>query len=136
MKDLIDLIGRICLASVFIFEAIDTSYYTTLTKKLMESYGFTWQMNFLYWAAIWALAIGSILVAVGYRVGLGAFLILLYWLPYTFSVYSFWMADAGHQHSEAAMFTRNIAIAGGLLLLYANGAGKYSIKRLLATTRV
>ncbi len=136
MKDLIGLIGRICLVSVFIFEAVDTSVYTTLTKKLMESYGFTWQMNFLYWGAIWALAIGSILVAVGYRVGLGAFLILLYWLPYTFTVYSFWVADAAHQHAEAAMFTRNIAVAGGLLLLYANGAGKFSIKRLLATTKV
>lgn len=136
MKDLIDLIGRICLVSVFIFEAVDTSIYTTLTKKIMEDYGFTWQMNFLYWAAILALTIGSILIAIGYRVGLGVFLILLYWLPYTFTVYSFWMADAAHQHYEAAMFTRNLAVAGGLLLLFVNGAGKYSIKRFLATTRV
>ncbi len=136
MKDIANLIGRVCLASIFIFEAVDTGLYTTLTKKLMNFYGFTWQVGFLYNGAIVALSIGALLVLVGYRVGLGSILILCYWLPYTFVVYSFWMAPPLNQHFEAEMFLRNIAIAGGLLLLVSNGAGKYSIKRLLATTNV
>jgi putative oxidoreductase len=31
---------------------------------------------------------------------------------------------------------KNIAITGGLLMVWVNGAGRYSIKRLFATFRV
>jgi uncharacterized membrane protein YphA (DoxX/SURF4 family) len=34
------------------------------------------------------------------------------------------------------MFLKNMAVMGGLFVLSANGAGKYSVKRLLATTIV
>ncbi len=137
MKDIADLIGRIFLSTLFFFEAGDTSVYQEMTYKIMTKYGFVWQQDFLYYSAITVLAFGALLILIGYRSGLGVFLILLYWLPFTFVVYSFWMAPTlEQQHSEAAMFFKHLAIAGGLLLMYVNGAGKYSVKRLLATTKV
>jgi putative oxidoreductase len=137
MKDIADLIGRIFLSTLFFFEAGDSSVYQEMTYKIMTKYGFTWQQDFLYYAAIAALSIGALLVLIGYRAGLGVFLILLYWVPFTFVVYSFWMAPTlEQQHSEAAMFLKHLSIIGGLLLMYANGAGKYSVKRLLSTTKV
>ncbi|NJN33053.1 MAG: DoxX family protein, partial [Saprospiraceae bacterium] len=33
-------------------------------------------------------------------------------------------------------FMKNIAIVGGLLIVVVNGSGRYSIKRLFATTKV
>jgi putative oxidoreductase len=136
MKDITDLVGRLWLSAIFFFEAIDTSTSRSVTYDLMSRYGFTWQQDFLYNAAIFALVLGAILVAIGYRTGFGATLILIYWLPVTFAVYSFWMTDASHRNFEMVMFMKNLSIAGGLLILAANGAGKYSIKRLLATTRI
>lgn len=136
MKDITDLIGRLCLSAIFFFEAIDTSTSRVATYALMSRYGFTWQQDFLYNAAIFALVLGAILITIGYRTGFGATLILIYWLPITFTVYSFWMASEAHRNFELMMFMKNIAIAGGLLILAVNGAGKFSIKRLLATTRI
>ena len=136
MKDITDLIGRLFLSSIFFFEAIDTSTSRAKTYELMNYYGFTWQQDFLYNAAIFALVLGAILVAIGYRTGFGATLILVYWLPITFTVYSFWMAGEKYRNFELMMFMKNLAIAGGLLILAVNGAGKFSIKRLLATTRI
>ncbi len=136
MKDIIDLVGRLWLSAIFFFEAIDTSTSRKVTYDLMSKYGFTWQQDFLYNATIFALVLGAILITIGYRTGLGATLILIYWLPVTFVVYSFWTAGDTHRNFEMMMFMKNLGIAGGLLVLGANGAGKYSIKRLLATTRI
>lgn len=136
MKDLLDLLGRMFLSAVFFFEGVDTSTSRTLTYQLMNRYGFTWQQDFLYNSAIFALILGAFLILVGYRVGIGTILVLAFWIPVTFTAYSFWMASPEHRNFEMMMFLKNIAIMGGLLVLSANGAGKYSVKRLLATTIV
>ncbi|MFZ4542603.1 MAG: DoxX family protein [Saprospiraceae bacterium] len=136
MKDILDLIGRLFLASVFIYLAIDKSTDKTFTLKLMSEYGFTWKPEFLYHASIVALTIGATLVGIGYRVGIGTLLICVYWLPYTFAVYQFWKYDSENAYFDQIMFLKNISVMGGLMILSANGAGKYSIKRLLATTKV
>ncbi len=136
MKDILDLAGRLFLASVFVYLAVDKSTDKTFTMKLMADYGFTWNPEFLYHAAIVALSLGATLIAIGYRVGIGSLLICIYWIPYTFAVYQFWDSDPENAYFQQIMFIKNIAIAGGLMILSANGAGKYSVKRLLATTRV
>jgi putative oxidoreductase len=136
MKDIVDLIGRLLLSSIFFYLAFDKSNDKSDTLALMANYGFTWQPQFLYHAAIFALAFGALLVAIGYRVGIGTFLICIYWIPYTFAVYTFWKSNSNNAYFEQMMFLKNFALIGGLFILTANGAGKYSIKRLLATTRV
>ncbi len=136
MKDILDLMGRLFLAALFFFEAVDTSTSRRLTYQLMNHYGFTWQQDFLYNAAISTLVLGAILIAIGYRVGLGTILVLCFWLPVTLFAYSFWMADEAHRNAEMVVFLKHLGVIGGLLILSANGAGKYSVKRLLATTRV
>lgn len=136
MKDIIDLLGRLMLASIFFYLVADKSTDKADTLELMQLYGFTWKPEFLYHATLFALGLGATLIAVGYRAGFGTILICLYWIPYTIAVYNFWEADPTHRNFELVMFSKNLAILGGLLILSAHGAGKYSIKRLLATTRV
>ncbi|HMR88273.1 MAG TPA: DoxX family protein, partial [Saprospiraceae bacterium] len=62
--------------------------------------------------------------------------LILYWLPFTLIVYSFWDDPQEYQRLHALYFMRNLAMIGGLLLLMANGAGKYSIKRLIYIMRL
>jgi putative oxidoreductase len=64
------------------------------------------------------------------------FLLLCYWIPITFIVHAFWNEPEPARRLESIMFMKNLAIVGGLLMVWANGVGKYSIKRLFATTRV
>lgn len=66
----------------------------------------------------------------------GAILLILYYLPVTLIVHSFWNDPVKVQRIQAIMFMKNIAIMGGLLMIIVNGSGRYSIKRLLATLKV
>ena len=136
MKDIIDLIGRILIAFIFLFYAYDLIAFFGANKELMEDYGITFQQDLLLYAAIFLLILGGTLVLIGFRASLGAILLLIYWLPCTFIVHSFWNDAPEFVRVESMEFIKNLAIAGGLLIILVNGAGKYSIKRLFATTKV
>jgi putative oxidoreductase len=136
MRDITDLIGRIFLSAIFIFEAIDSArYFDTTRANVQEHLGSTPEI-WLY-AAIFCLAVGGILVLLGYRSTLGAIMLLTYWVPVTFMVHDFWNAESTEElREQSILFMKNFAIIGGLLMLVGKGSGRYSIKRLLATTRV
>ncbi len=131
MKDIADLLGRIFIAFLFIYEALDSLVFYDKTKATMSLYGLTWHQDFLLVTIIFILLFGAILVLIGYYANFGAILLILYWLPFTLIVYSFWDDPQEEQRKNAVFFMRNLAMIGGLLLLMANGAGKYSIKRLI-----
>ena len=145
MKDIMDLFGRAMMSIIFFFEAYDKIFFMTDTKHTMTTLGNEWgqswlihnQNNWIY-AVGFCLILGATLILIGYRVGFGVFLILAYWLPLTFMLNQFWDYPYAHEarRGVALHFMKNIAIVGGLLMLYVNGSGRYSVKRLLATTRV
>ena len=136
MKDVLDLIGRILMAFIFLFEAYDSICYFNQTKATMTSYGLNWNQDLLMYGSIVLLLLGGTLVLIGYRSSFGAILLLLYWIPITFIVYSFWNDPEDIRRVQSLSFMKNIAIMGGLMIIIVNGSGKYSIKRLFATTKV
>ncbi|MBK8514985.1 MAG: DoxX family protein [Saprospiraceae bacterium] len=136
MKDIAELLARIWIAFVFIYEALDSLVFFSKTQATMTTYGIVWQQDFILYCIIFILLLGGILVLIGYFANFGATLLLLYWLPMTLIVYSFWDDPADLKRLHAIYFMRNLAICGGLLLLIANGAGKYSIKRLIYIMRL
>jgi putative oxidoreductase len=136
MKDVGDLLGRIFLSFIFLYEAYDSVFYMQPTKTTMTEYGITWQQDLLFIGAVTLLILGGLMILSGYRASLGAFMLLLYWVPVTFIVHSFWNDPPEVERMQAILFMKNIAITGGLLMVWVNGAGRYSIKRLFATFRV
>jgi putative oxidoreductase len=137
MKDSVDLMGRISLAFIFFFEAYDSMQYITLTKRSMTAYGIHWHQDLLLWGSVIVLLLGATMLLLGYRTKLGSFLLLLYWIPLTFILYQFWKTGTKPDLREMSQqFMKNMAIAGGLFMVFANGSGNYSVKRLLATTTV
>lgn len=136
MKAIMDLIGRMCISLIFFYEAYDSIVYAKATKEMMTDYGLVWRQDLLFYGAVAALVLGSILVLIGYRASLGAFLLLAYWIPVTLIVHSFWNDAPELRRMESIQFMKNIAIAGGLFSVLVNGSGKISIRRLFATFRV
>lgn len=136
MNHIFDLIGRIMMSAIFIFEAIDSIMYAEQTKHTMGEYGIFWKQDLLLYLSITALLLGALLLLTGYRIRFGVLLLLLYWLPITCIVYSFWNDPAEIQRLNAIFFMRNIAIAGGLLIIAAHGGGKYSIKRIMRVSTI
>lgn len=136
MKDVIDLVARIFLAAIFMFESYDSLVHFQKTKETMTIYGVTWKQDFLLGATIFLLTLGALLLLIGYYANIGAILLLLYIIPVTLIVYSFWNDPKEVQHVQSIMFMKNIAIIGGLLLVLIHGAGKYSVKRLVHVLRL
>ena len=136
MKDIIDLIGRVLLSVIFIFDAYDSIFYYQDTKEKMASYGLTWQQDLLLIGAITLLILGGTLLLIGYRSSLGSFLLLMYWVPVTFIVHSFWNDPESIRRIQSILFMKNIAIIGGLLMVLVNGSGRYSVRKLFATYKV
>ena len=149
MKDIVDLIARILLSFIFFYEAYDGIFYFKETKQQMTLYGITWQQDLLLYGAIFVLIFGGGLLLSGYRSGFGVVLLLSYWIPVTFIVHSFWNDPANcsvyydckeqidiYRRMQGILFMKNLAIIGGLLMVWVNGSGRWSIKRLLAKTQV
>lgn len=136
MKDLFDLIGRVLLSFIFLHKAYEYIAYFKEKKVEMSAYGITWNQDLLLYGAIFLLFSGGIMLLTGYRSRLGAMLLLLYWVPVTLVVHSFWNDPPEFQHFQSVQFTKNLAIAGGLMMASVNSAGKHSIRRLFATYRV
>jgi putative oxidoreductase len=136
MNNVFDLLGRILISTIFFYEGIDSILYAEKTKLTMAEYGITWQQDVLFYSSIVFLMIGATMVLIGYRIRFGVWLLLIYWVPVTFIVYSFWNDPPNEQHLHAILFMKNIAVAGGLLMIAAHGGGKYSIQRLFRVTRI
>jgi putative oxidoreductase len=136
MKNLLDLIGRILLSFIFLYDAFDSIFYIKATRETMISYGLTWRTDLLLYGGIFVLVLGGLMLLAGYRTRLAVILLLMYWVPVTLIAHSFWNYSEPERRIEAILFMKNLAITGSLLLVWANGTGKYSIKRLFATTRV
>lgn len=136
MKDIADLLARFFISLIFFYEVYDTVGFWKQTKMTMTNYGIEWNQDILLIGVLIFLVLGSIMVLIGYYANVGAVLLLLYWLPFTFIVYSFWDDPEELKRLHSLYFMRNLAICGGLLLLMVNGTGKYSVRRLLHVLRL
>jgi putative oxidoreductase len=137
MKDVLDLIGRIFLSFIFLYDAYDSIAFYNQTKDKMTEYGLVWQQDLLLSGSILLMLVGGIFLLLGYRASLAGILLLIYWIPLTFVVYAFWNEpDVLERRFLGVMFMKNIAIAGGLLLVIVNGSGRFSLKRLIDRRRL
>ena len=67
MKDIIDLLARMCIACIFIYEAYDITVFMKANKMEMTEYGITWNQDLLIIGAIILLYVGGILLLIGYK---------------------------------------------------------------------
>jgi putative oxidoreductase len=72
--------------------------------------------------------VGGLSVLLGYRVRIGAWLLVLFLIPVTLTMHNFWsMTDPMMAQIHMAMFMKNVSMLGGALLLAHWGAGPVSL---------
>lgn len=72
--------------------------------------------------------IGGLMVAVGWKARWAALAVAAFTLVASLLYHNFWaMADAATAGTNKIMFLKNIAVIGGLLLVYAFGPGRLSV---------
>ena len=119
MINLIDLIGRILISVLFLLNGIFKISNYDGTIGWMESFGMPG--IFLIPAIILEIA-GPILIIVGYKTKLAAGLLSLFCIATAFIFHN----DFADQ-MQFTSFLKNIALAGGFLFLFVNGAKGISL---------
>jgi putative oxidoreductase len=127
MSDALLLIGRVLIAALFLltagFGSPNAGYLTSLgypSPDVMSTLAVT-----VEWIVIVSLVLG-----VGTRYG--ALLGLLFGIIAAATAHRYWTYPPAAQGIQYIFLTKDIAIAGGLVLLFATGAGRLSVDRLLS----
>ena len=127
MTDALLLVGRVLIAALFFltawFGSPNVGYLTALgypSPDLMSTFAI----------AVEYIIIVSLVLGVATRYG--ALLGLLFVIIATVTAHRYWNYPPPQQLVNYIFLTKNIAIAGGLLLLFATGPGRFSVDRLLS----
>ena len=122
MNNYSDVVGRILLAVLFLLAGIGkigAGYEGT--QGYMEAFGIP---GMLLPVVILVEIVGALLLIVGYQTRWTALALA------GFSIVSaiIFHSDFGDQ-AQMTNFLKNLSIAGGMLVLFANGAGSYSLDK-------
>ncbi|HEY2069089.1 MAG TPA: DoxX family protein [Rhizomicrobium sp.] len=121
------LIGRWLLAWFFLSSAYEraSDWDATLTLMSMSHISFAPP---LLAAALLVMVLGGLSLLVGFQTRHGAMLLFAFTAITTVLMNAYWtFSDAVQRASEYDIFARNVAIAGGLLLLVGMGPGKFAV---------
>ncbi len=119
MTNILDLLGRILISALFFLNGIFKINNYEGTISWMESFGMPGM--FLIPAIILEVA-GPILIIIGYKTKLASGLLSLFCIATAIIFHN----DFDDQ-MQLTSFLKNIALAGGFLILYINGAKSLSL---------
>jgi putative oxidoreductase len=70
---------------------------------------------------------GSLALLAGFGTRIAALVLAVFTLAASFFFHAYWAVPADQAYVTQLLFFKNIAVAGGLLALAANGAGRWSL---------
>lgn len=127
-QDTILLAGRILLGYIF---------FQSGWRKLMDVDAFVKSMarrdlpDFLGYIAAPVEFLGGLFMLLGIATRYTSLVMLLFVIIATFSSHRYWAVDAAQVANQSSHFWKNVSMMGGTVLLFATGAGRYAIDRLL-----
>ncbi|MEM1244715.1 MAG: DoxX family protein [Pseudomonadota bacterium] len=119
------LIGRICIAAIFILAGINKIMGFDASLAYMTAHNIPYTHFLLVLAIICELGAG-ILLFVGWFTRFAAFILILFIIATTFIFHAFWNYEAAQAVSQMQHFLKNAAIIGGLFYIMSLGAGRIS----------
>ena len=119
MTNVADIVGRILISALFLLNGIFKISNYDGTIGWMESFGMP---GILLIPAIILEIAGPVLIIIGYKTKLAAGLLSLFCIATAFIFHN----DFANQ-MQLTSFLKNIALAGGFLILFVNGAKGFSL---------
>ena len=116
---ILELIGRIFISLIFLIAGVGKIFNYEGTIGYMESFGVP---GYLLIPAIIIEILFPLLVIIGYKTKLAALVLALFAALLAIIFHT----DFSNQ-MQLMSFLKNFAIAGGFLIIFIRGAGKYSI---------
>jgi len=122
------LVGRILLAWMFIHSGFGKIGGFDGTVAYIASKGLPMPQV----AAVLAIVVelvGGIMLAVGFKARWAAIVIAIFSIAAGVLFHNYWAVEAAQQMSQSINFWKNITIAGGMLMVFAFGPGRYSVDK-------
>ena len=119
MVNILDFLGRVLISALFFLNGIFKINNYDGTVGWMESFGVP---GILIIPAIILEMAGPVLIIIGYKTKLAAGLLSLFCITTAFIFHN----DFANQ-MQLTSFLKNIALAGGFLILFVNGAKGFSL---------
>ena len=133
------LIGRACFSAIFLMSG--PNHFGADMIGYAASHGVPAAGLLVPLSGVIATA-GGLCLLLGWRARFGAWLLILFLLPVTFTMHRYWgLADPAAAMMQQAHFWKNISMLGGAIAFAYFGAGPYSLdsrrmmRRLLPQTR-
>ena len=120
---IIEALGRILLSSLFLIEGVRKFFFQEETIMYMEEYGVP---EILFFPSLILEILFPILLIIGYKTRISALIMALF----TLTVAIIFHTDFQNQ-MELIIFLKDIAIAGGFLVIASNEPKIYSIDYFL-----
>jgi putative oxidoreductase len=128
LSDWASVLGRIGLASLFLWSAYTKFAYMDANVGYMKAYGMPAAELLIWPAAFLELAAGAMLV-LGWKARWAALALALFTAVTMFIFHAYWSVPADQVLNQQVHFMKNVAILGGLLCLFAHGSGRYALDR-------
>ena len=119
----IEVLGRLFLSTIFLIEGINKIFNYENTIEYMENFSVP---EYLAIPAIIVEILFPLLLVVGYQTKISALVLAMF----TLATALIFHTDFTNQ-MQLISFLKNFAIAGGFLIIFVRGAGKYSIDQQL-----
>ena len=119
----IEVLGRIFLSTLFLIEGINKIFNYEGTIQYMENFGVS---EYLAIPAIILEILFPLLLIIGYQTKIAALVMTIFTIVVAIIFHTNF-----NDHIQFITFFKNIAIAGGFLIIFVNGAGKYSVDHKL-----
>lgn len=122
------LLGRVAMAAIFIPSGFSKLMHLGNVAATLANRGLPAPYVFAILAALTEF-FGSVCVAFGFKTRPVALLMIVFTMIAAFLSHHFWTLEGAANTTQYIQFMKNLAIAGGFLLLFAAGPGPYSIDR-------
>ena len=130
MNNYLSFLARICLSAIFIWSGSNKIMNPIATQENMFAHGMRLTSFFLV-AAIALEILGGLSVLLGIKTRWGAAMLIIFLIPATLIFHHDLSTEL-----EQAMFLKNLAMLGGLLMLIQYGGGNMVLLRAYSEKQV
>jgi len=127
-KDVAALVGRVLLAVIFVWAGFGKATGYDDTAGFMSSVGMP-MVGVLLPLTILVEVGGGIALIVGWKARWVALILAVFTLLASLIFHKFWTMTGEAEMTNTLFFYKNIAIMGGMLMVFAFGPGRFSVDR-------
>ena len=124
---IIEVLGRMFLSALFLIEGINKIFYYEETIQYMENFDVA---EYLAIPAIILEILFPLLLIIGYQTKIAALLIAIFTIVVAIIFHTNF-----DDHMQFITFFKDIAIAGGLIIIFVNGPGRFSLDYKLKSNK-